>query len=165
MLDILKTFSQRGYSTLVSGGAAWADHLAVTAFLDGSFDRLVLYGPCEWDDIAIRFEDRDDGRIANHYHSSFSRKIGHDTLKDINEAIARGAVYVPGKGFKERNSSVAAGVDGLLAFTFGSGSRVAEGGTADTCRKYLSGTGPMFPNMSYHVDLNTMILHEGITAS
>lgn len=42
---------------LISGGAAWADHLAVHHFINGCGRSLSLALPCRWDVKNKRFED------------------------------------------------------------------------------------------------------------
>ena len=67
---------------LVSGGAAWADHLAVTIFLAGTAPKLCLYLPCEFDMANCCFVDdgtidwrTNPGGTANCYHKKFSDRF------------------------------------------------------------------------------------------
>ena len=62
---------------LVSGGAAWSDHVAVELFLSDEYDGLTLHMPCKW----IRKEHYDNGsyswqtnpgKLANSCHRKFS---------------------------------------------------------------------------------------------
>jgi hypothetical protein len=125
---------------IVSGGAAWADHLAVYMVKQGVIKpkNLTLYLPADIKENGyigevgkgeVIFFGKDDksgktADIANYYHRKFSKVIGTDTLKEILELGKRGATLVPGDGiFHSRNSDVAKSVtpDGtLIAFTFGS---------------------------------------------
>jgi hypothetical protein len=106
----------------VSGGAAWADHCAVTAFLQGALESLTLYLPAEFDgrrfvpDVSIQFNP---GKTSNYYHDLFSRALNRDTLRDLAVAQQRGARFVVNPGFKNRNSDVARST-AMLCFTFGS---------------------------------------------
>lgn len=113
----------RNYTHLVSGGAAWSDHVAVSMVLRDVVpaDHLTLHLPAAF--INNRFDDRSqDGRTANFYHLSFLQKSGIDGLAEIAEAVRRGAILtVNPKGFLARNIEVANDSDGLLAFTFGNG--------------------------------------------
>ena len=144
--------------TLVSGGAAWADHSAVRAFLDGKVAGLVLHLPAELvvgEDGKVKFDDAGFGTVgaaANYYHKQFATKLGMDpdaTLKEIQAAIDKGASVTYGdgtssttgadSGFKKRNSLIAQDADyGLIAFDFDVSDRKApaDGGTGDTWRKH-----------------------------
>lgn len=144
--------------TLVSGGAAWADHIAVQLFLKHREQgaKLQLYLPAN-----IRLDDQqfteekhstivksrfDPGRIANYYHSLFKENTGIRSLKEITQAVSLGAKFFVEKGFKERNSLVADNVDFLLAFTFGEGEFPKDGGTKDTWDKCSA------PKMHFPID-------------
>jgi hypothetical protein len=111
----------------VSGGAAWADHCAVTAFLQGGLESLTLYIPAEFDgrrfvpDASIQFNP---GKTSNYYHDLFSRALNRDTLRDLAVAQQRGARFVVNPGFKNRNSDVARST-AMLCFTFGSSAATA----------------------------------------
>ncbi len=114
-----------GYSIdtrhLVSGGAAWADHLAVRAFLDLHTASLELHFPAPW--AGAKFVESGHmlcpGKTANYYHALMSRKLGISSLKEIQEAIDAGATYTVSNGFHLRNKLVGK-ADMLVAFTFGS---------------------------------------------
>lgn len=121
---------------LVSGGAAWADHLAVLAYLDGKAASLSLHLPARY--------SKDYG-VLGYYHQAFCQKLGHKpryTLDQINEAIEKGAQVTyysdqpQSSAFKERNNAVANMADALLAFTFNAGSQPKPGGTKDTWNKH-----------------------------
>lgn len=111
-----------GVVVAVSGGAAFADHVAVRLFLDGVVKRLVLHLPADFDGRAfvpnpsVRFNP---GQTCNSYHREFSRRCGLDSLSEIAEASRSGAVLAVTPGFHMRNSQVAADCTHLLAFTFG----------------------------------------------
>jgi hypothetical protein len=153
---------------LVSGGAAWADHVAVNVFNKGLASKLRLHLPCAFDASVPEFEDAgvedwmtNPGRISNLYHRKFSQKIGQDSLKQISDAIDLGAEIVIGGGFHERNTRIAKDATHLIAFTFGSGDTLKDGGTADTLGKYLKLRKKFNqPNDSFHVDLNIMKIHK-----
>jgi hypothetical protein len=114
----------------VSGGAALADHIIVSLFLDGKIQSLTLYLPCEFN--GKQFKDggfKSCGAIANYYHKKFSDKTGIDSLSEIAKAINIGAnsIVIPG-GFHARNLFVGAS-DVLLAYTFFDGLAPSDGGT------------------------------------
>lgn len=141
---------------LVSGGAAWSDHLAVLLFLDKNPASLKLYLPCEWisDGQHSRFQDTgsrrvsaerstdwrtNPGKTANAYHRSFSADTTRRSLYDIECARLLGAeLDCTHPGFHARNRALAESVDLLLAFTWGKADQPEDGGTAHTwnhCRK------------------------------
>jgi len=127
---------------LVSGGAAWADHVAVSLFLMYQPKvELQLYLPCEWDGEARTFVDdgtrnwrTNPGGTANSYHRRFSDRMGKETLHGIDSAFNLGATKQVIPGFKARNAGPASS-DYLLAFTWGEGDVPKDGGTKDTWDK------------------------------
>lgn len=146
MLAATKELDLGGKNSLVSGGAAWADHLAVVAFVLGWCKSLHLFFPCEWDERLVQYKDfgvfdwkSNPGGTANYYHRKFSSvvaKAKNDTLSQIQAAIERGATFSVGDGLMERNTQVAAAADMVVAFTYGPGARIADGGTRDTFVKF-----------------------------
>ena len=122
---------------LISGGAAWADHVAVGLYLYGLASKLTLYLPAPLDVQTGRFAEHggwpDVGRTANYYHDIFRRMTGIDGRAQIREAQARGAELDTGPGgFKARNMKVAHGCTELWAYTWGQGAEPKDGGTAHT---------------------------------
>lgn len=113
---------------LVSGGAAWADHVAVYLALHGPFAPRVLTlhlpGPIENGELGglggATFTGS-DGPTATHYHQAFRRNTGIDGLKDIYTVQQNGAICTVSRGFLARNARVANDSSVLLAFTFGKG--------------------------------------------
>jgi hypothetical protein len=113
---------------LVSGGAAWADHVAVTfkILMGIPSEQLTLYLPATlgkdgYYGSTERAQKTAD--TANYYHREFSRVIQRDTLGELLAERSRGCNLIDGNGsFHARNADVAksTGTDGLLvAFTFG----------------------------------------------
>jgi len=160
MLDkALKTIMdlyKRGYQTvgLVSGGAAWADHCAVTLFLQGRIGGLKLCLPAPFDLQYARGSK--DGAVANRYHNQFTEVVGFDSLAEIEKAIHMpGCSVLLGRGFKDRNRIVAEFSDAVLAMTFGNGRALKpKSGTADTMAEYKKRHTAL--DLSYHMDLNTL---------
>jgi hypothetical protein len=122
---------------LVSGGAAWADHLAVGLFLNGHAKSLVLHLPAPFVEGRFVGPHRSSGSTANYYHDLFSAAIGQGTLDQIRRAIAAGARvteqpaaegYV---GMYARNRLVAQ-AETMIAYTFAEGAVPADGGTYHT---------------------------------
>jgi hypothetical protein len=142
---------------LVSGGAAVADHLAVSLYLTEPNVQLKLHLPAEFDLSRKQFVEKpgqmyEPGNIANYYHRNFAKSCGLRSLEQIAQAIQKGAEVIVTPGFKERNTKVAMESDVLIAFTFGDGALLKDGGTLDTMTKFIRrGAG-----QSHHVDLNTM---------
>lgn len=108
--------------TAVSGGAAFADHMAVRAFLEERVARLVLFLPAYFENGAfvpnprVRFNP---GATANKRHEGIKKAIGVDGLAEISQAISKGADVHVFEGFHTRNIEVANACDYLTAFTFG----------------------------------------------
>jgi hypothetical protein len=124
---------------LQSGGAAWGDALSVSLYLNKKSNSLILHLPCAWDGKQyIKHQDatnswaKKTADTANYYHRKFSAVIKHDSLKDIQSAYELGATLVQHSGgFFVRNLEVGK-CDVLLAYTFGSSSVPADGGTLHT---------------------------------
>ena len=106
--------------TLVSGGAAWADHLAVSCHLSKRCKELNLFFPAAFMLPECEFQSMFNavGGTANYYHRAFSQKMGGNTLQGISKVIERGAKFESFNGFKKRNLEIAKNSDILVAFTF-----------------------------------------------
>jgi hypothetical protein len=161
--SLIKQLNESNYpiTHLVSGGAAWADHVAVSLFNEEKIPNLRLFLPCDFDNN--KFLDDSSGvrgfslpgETLNFYHSNFYRKTNINSLSDIQIAKHKGAeLHKCRGGFHGRNSMVAKS-DFILAMTFGDGNMVKEGGTADTIRKYLKRVGDDGSfNKAFHYNLN-----------
>jgi hypothetical protein len=175
MTDIARRFvlgvaeKEGGNNMLISGGAAWADHLAVALFLAGHAPALRLYLPCEFNLEERRFKDNGDidwktnpGGTCNYYHKLFSDVLGRDTLAEICDAIDTGADIVAGSGMFDRNGRIAKNSTHAIAFTFGNKEYLKDGGTAQTMGVYLKQRKTMnLQDNSYHVDLRNMQVYKG----
>ena len=159
---LLEQFAESNYpiTHLVSGGAAWADHVAVKLFLDKKVPNLRLFLPCEfvggsYHDTGVKDPGKNPGGTANYYHKKFQTATNINSLTQIVIAKAEGAELINGKNFYARNALVAKS-DFILACTFGKGAQVKDGGTADTIRKYLDRVRKegIF-DKSFHYDLNS----------
>ena len=177
--ELLKQLKESNYSVThaVSGGAAWADHVAVRLFLDKKVPHLRLFIPCQFEDgsftdgpVALRtpLPAANDsrftpGKTLNYYHQQFSRTLSIHSLTEIQIAKHEGAEILPCRGgFHGRNAMVAKS-DIILAMTFGDGHMVKEGGTADTVRKYLARVDKEgFFNKSFHYNLTDGQIYQGI---
>ena len=139
---LISEFKKRGYReeiVLVSGGAAWFDHIAVMAYLceDSRLD-LELHLPCSFEarfkDNGLRDWRSNPGFLSNRYHDTFSRETGIESLKDISQSIQRGCTVYIHNGFHERNEKLVQDLDLLIAF--GAGTDAPEsGGTRYTWDK------------------------------
>jgi hypothetical protein len=114
-----ETIAEWGVGEAISGGAAWADHIAVRAFLHGKVGALRLHFPAPFS--SGKFQGSKDADIANYYHGKFASVRGVDSLVEIEEAITKGAKVTVGNGFHARNLAVGRDCTHLLAFTFGPG--------------------------------------------
>lgn len=134
---------------LVSGGAAWGDHVAVELYKTGKYGSLEINFPCEWENG--KHKDSGDydwrtnpGRLSNTLHTAFSKKLGRNSQDDFTLLSKDDKVfYNTGKGFHSRNTKVS-NVDYMIAFTFGD----IKGGTADTWGKCKG--------IKHHIDLGNL---------
>lgn len=142
LLAAKKIIELEKVTDLISGGAAWADHVAVT--LSETLPTTI------W--LPAHAKDLDTTR---YYHEKFSRAVGRETFSEIEKAKKSGNLEIKNfGGFKDRNTKVSEGADIFLAMTFGEGKVIKDGGTADTVRK-LSSAG----KKGYHLDLQAMKLY------
>jgi hypothetical protein len=129
------TFGNQQELELVSGGAAWADHIAVSLHKDPELKLpLTLFFPADWDFTKQCYCGNQAASTANYYHEKFSRDVGVNTLTGLEQALLDKNVtyFVNLKGFLERNIQVATLADVVLAFTFGKGEVPKDGGTRHT---------------------------------
>lgn len=153
-IDNIKTLTT---ITLVSGGAAWIDHLAVALYLNQTNVKLglILNLPCNWDFNKHQFVDNGNnnwhlnpGKTSNYYHQQFSQKLGCNTLMQLEEAIKTANVKVY-NGFHARNNEIA-NATVLIAFTWAEGEEPKNGGTAHTWRQCK--------NEKYHISLTKFLI-------
>lgn len=143
--SVEKVFQLEGCEKIVSGGAAWADHIGAT------------YAACNGIPLRIWMpEKKKDLEIAKYYHKKFGKVIKNDTWKfyERDNIEGRFEIHYYG-GFKDRNTLVANEADVWLAMTFGHREKVKDGGTADTVNKML-----LRGINGYHLDLNTLKLYK-----
>ena len=132
--------------TLVSGGSAWCDHVAVDLFLnDARFQqsKLLLYLPCKF---SKKFIDEKSwhgcGRLLNELHQNFSGKLGRSSLADIQQASQRSGATIDttSRGFFARNIRVGR-VDRMIAFSAGAGGTAhtwKNSSTPQACKRHIS---------------------------
>lgn len=125
---------------IFSGGAAWADHLAVELFLQEHVKNLSLWLAAPLHNNGL-FEGplKSAASASNFYHHKFSGIIGVSSRHQILDAQMEGAWINPepvsaGYGaFFARNAKVAErAVDGCIAYTWGEDEEPADGGTKYT---------------------------------
>jgi len=137
---------------LVSGGAAWTDHIAISLFKEFDNDKLTLYFPCQWDNDRHCFQSngyRDTGNIANYYHTLFSNKMGYNTLEEIHQIVHNNKVsIICYNGFHNRNTYVAQS-DVIIALTFNNDNIPNDGGTLDTWKKSKA-------SLKIHININEL---------
>ncbi len=166
-----KVVEETGATQLVSGGAAFSDHIAVLLFLEDAVKyslelelpaKLVPHqmGLC-FDDKGTRDFKGNAGGVSNHYHRLFRKAFSKtrpawSPFLDFQHANQLATINV-GTGFLERNLVVAGKADHCLAMTFGDKHTLKDGGTAHTMSNFLKrGVGT-----SWHLDLNTLKLYKG----
>ena len=128
---LIPILDENKHVTLVSGGAAWSDHVAVTIFLTlmEKYPKLSIhiYLPCSWVDSKHYDNGSSDwktnpGWLANKRHSQFSSQIGSNSLAELNElyklSIASNTAVAIEEmnGFYQRNDQIAI-CDMLLCIT------------------------------------------------
>lgn len=147
MCDVSRfTLGEWKQTELVSGGAAWADHVAVKLYLNGDVKNLVLHLPAEFDVskkafVPLNDHYMDPGNIANYYHGLFFKKTKINSLDEISQAIKKGAKVVVTPGMIPRNKKVAQDSDYMIAFTFGDGEIIADYNTSSTAKESLLADG------------------------
>jgi hypothetical protein len=138
--DAIARFKYGEQYKLVSGGAAWADQLAVELFLSnpGMFE-LELYLPAPLTSKGV-YEGNPGsaGSTSNWYHELFEKATGVAGRNGILQAVRAGASVssepkAAGMGaFFARNAKVASAVGACLAYTWAEGKEPADGGTKHT---------------------------------
>jgi hypothetical protein len=151
---------------LVSGGAAWADHVAVSLWLDSRVRSITLYLPAPFINGKYVETDAepDAGLRANKLHDAFSRAMGASTLAGLNRAIDNGAAAwavtpeilaaipsLPSNPFLARNIFTGR-CDAILAYTWSKKPNFpGENGTIHTWTQSKA-----LDAMKIHVQLQTM---------
>lgn len=148
-----------GCKNLVSGGAAWADHIAVVLSFKYKY-KLTLHLPAKFEN---GFIDGPTAHTTDYYHKKFTEKCfktmtSYDHFKLVKD---RGAEFIIHNGFKERNKFVAESRY-VIACTFGDGEYVKDGGTAHTCRCYLENCQKekIEPKL-WHINLPDLKIYKG----
>lgn len=140
---------------LASGGAAWADHLAVQLYLMNEVKSLHLFLPAPFEGGRFRdiggFGTKNPGGTSNYYHRKFSAKLKINSLADIEEAIRKGAtVTVDSGGFFGRNSLLANATNQVIALTFGARDYAGPWVNADVAGLKDGGTAHTWNRCQHH---------------
>jgi hypothetical protein len=138
--NVMKTATEN--VILVSGGSAWADHIAVQLYLTKKFAGLELYLPSEFNPKKKIFKNTHEGRRLNFLHEQCQTKtlmpvldeLARVVMSSIKSSKSKVKIIVK-RGFKQRNTLIACNNDFLIAFTFSSTDQPIDGGTADTWQK------------------------------
>lgn len=145
-----------GIEHLVSGGAAWADHLAVHLFLNGLVKSLRLHLPAPITRDRFAGPYRSAGSAATYYHERFSAVIGRPSIAEIVRCATlpsySDSVQQPAMGYHAmfaRNKLVAADSAAMLAYTWGLDSQPDDGGTRNTWDQCQA-------HEKWHVSLTTL---------
>lgn len=123
---------------LVSGGAAWADHVAIWAFLNDHCKQLILHLPAVFMNNHFDGGYGTSGGACNYYHGLFDNVMGFHSRGHIQAAIDKGAritnqpIAMGYVAMTNRNKLVAEDCTHMVAFTFGEGDEPADGGTKMT---------------------------------
>lgn len=120
---------------LVSGGSAWADHIAVQLYLTDEFAGLELYLPSKFDCKQKKYVNTHEGRKLNMLHGECMDKTGNDVFMELMRAVSKKKTKVTiQRGFLPRNTLIAKNSEHLIAFTFNPDDPTS-GGTFDTWKK------------------------------
>lgn len=124
---------------VISGGAAWSDHLAIYLYLNKLVKDAIIYFPAPFFNGKFVGKFGTSGNTANYYHKLFSEVIGKDTLIDIHKFIESNynnchfeSLTSDNSGMFRRNKKVANSCSKMIAYTFGEGLEPEDGGTKFT---------------------------------
>ena len=160
---MLKKFEQCNYpiTHLVSGGRAFAEHVAVQLFLDKKVPHLRIFTSSDYwsNKFGLKFNYGDNRKnfseMEKQHHYKFDRLTGIDSLNAINMARQRGAeIKYVSRGFHACNALIAKS-DFLLAITYGEKDIVKDVVAEHIVRRYLERVRKenIF-DKSYHYNLN-----------
>jgi len=137
---------------LISGGSAWADHVAVALFLSGKAKQLRLELPCEFNHRTGRFTTSELGQYFSRLHEQFSQTARIDSLADIARALqTAGCKSTVHRGFMARNNQVAKQAQYVLALSWSRGQEPDSGGTLYTWKRCSRAT------VKIHVSLEDLL--------
>ena len=141
--------------SLISGGAAWSDHLAVSLHLKYKVP-LILHLPCKFTDKFVPGDNSSKqwgtAKTANELHQKFSAVVGFDSLAQLEQVQKTAIKY--GQGFLARNTQIVENADWLLAFSWSTSDKKITGGTGDTWRKFIASKGSEY---AVHVSLSNLV--------
>lgn len=149
VIDFIRS-STEAPTILLSGGAPWADHVAVFLYLNGFVDDLHLYVPAE--------ASRGWG-IIKYHHQRFAQQANRASFKEMSRhpIRARPSQDMTVRSLFDRNSEVARNSTHILALTPGKTEPPKKSGTLDTWNK--------FKRFHKGVDLAPRMIHVSIPIS
>jgi hypothetical protein len=104
-------------TTLVSGGAAGADHLAVRLWRAGLAETLELHLPAALGPQGFDRNHESGVRIAES-HRTFQRQLAVSSVDELLAAARDGARVSSAEGVAASSEAIAAAADALIAYTF-----------------------------------------------
>ncbi len=110
VLGFLRKESGKEAVSLVSGGSALSDHVAVSLFLVGTCKKLELFLPADFSVENNLFDASRSGKSLHNHHMRFSDACGVESLRELSNAMrCEGLCSVKSfSGFAARNKALAA---------------------------------------------------------
>jgi hypothetical protein len=159
---------------LVSGGAAWADHVALLLYQRARSDGrhpyagLEIFMPCKFISTHSTYRAWDNGWdwkvnpgwLVNKQHDSFSKAVGWTTMDDFKLASSDPLFRLDCSihGMHARDAAIARAAQRMLAMTWGTGPEPKPGGTLHTW-KLCKLQAPF----KKHTPLESLNVHSGHT--
>lgn len=145
MITVIREYIKNELNTtpdkvvLVSGGSAWAEHIAVQLYLTKEFAGLDLFLVSEFSVKQKKYVNTHEGRTLNQLLIECQDKTGIDVFSELAKSIdgKNKAKITIQRAFKPRNTLIAKNCDFLIAFTFGLQENV-KGGAIDLWEKVSS---------------------------
>lgn len=128
-----KLLAAKGEITLISGGGAWSDHVAVLCHMRMAGKvRLELHLPAAIGERGFcSHQFKDAGSVSNYYHKLFSQKVfgsGEESVKQIYYASKEPHVHIEvHKDFRSASSGIEDS-DILLCFGWAEGNEPQSSG-------------------------------------
>ena len=130
--DIKSMYNTEHKITLMSGGAAFVDHIAVRIYLN-NLDRYKLHLALPCNITVNGFTGNKVAETASYYHDLFRKQTSINSVSEIIQAIQKGATFSIHNGFKERNT-VIANCNYILASSWGPNPTGGTKNTYDKCQ-------------------------------
>lgn len=149
--ECFKSLANTKEVRLFSGGAAFIDHIAVKLFLTGEYEGLELFLPSEFDRENNKYKGFiQSGARSNELHYLMELQTKNASLKQIGDAINKGAIVHQYDDFFKRNNALALYANRnnatVYASTFGTENIPKDGGTKYTWNRLTC--------TKFHISLN-----------